>query len=183
MAGVQNFRSAFSGFNREDVVHYIEYMNNKHKSEVDQLNNQLQSVRNELHKLKAQDNSRLQAELDASRTRCAELEAMLEQAVKATQAAQAAQTFQPVQVAAPVSSGDELEAYRRAERTERLARDRASQIYAQANAALADATVKVEAVSNSLTAIAEQMTAKTQDARNQLQEAVAAMYAIRPEEE
>lgn len=180
MAGVQNFRSAFSGFNREDVVHYIEYMNNKHKSEVDQLNNQLQSVRNELHKLKAQDNSRLQAELDASRTRCAELEAMLEQAVKATQAAQ---TFQPVQVAAPVSSGDELEAYRRAERTERLARDRASQIYAQANAALADATVKVEAVSNSLTAIAEQMTAKTQDARNQLQEAVAAMYAIRPEEE
>ena len=42
MAGVHNFRSALGGFNREDVVRYIEYINNKHNTEIAQLNNQLQ---------------------------------------------------------------------------------------------------------------------------------------------
>ena len=31
MAGSQHFRSAFNGFIREDVVHYIEYLNNQVK--------------------------------------------------------------------------------------------------------------------------------------------------------
>lgn len=177
MAGVQNFRSALGGFNREDVVHYIEYMNQKHKSEVEQLNSQLQSVRGELRRLKAQDNSQLQAELEIARARCAELEQQLSQAQTSVQ--------QPSDQPAPQpgKSEDELEAYRRAERAERLARERASQIYAQANAALAEATVKVEEVSDSLTTLADMMTAKTQEAKNQLHEAVASMYAIRPEEE
>ena len=29
MASSQNFRTAFNGFNREDVVHYLEYINTK----------------------------------------------------------------------------------------------------------------------------------------------------------
>lgn len=166
MAGVQNFRSALGGFNREDVVRYIEYMNNKHNAELAQLNTQLQTAREALAQARAEDNSGLKAQLEAAQARCAELEGQL------------AQQGTPV-----VKSGDELEAYRRAERAERLARDRAAQIYAQANAALADATVKVEAVSDSMTSMAEQMTVQVQDAKNKLQEAVAAMYAIRPEEE
>lgn len=167
MAAVQNFRSALGGFNREDVVRYIEYINNKHNSELEQLNTQLQTAREALAQAKAEDNSALKAQLEAAQARCAELEAQLAQGGEE----------------APVKTGDELEAYRRAERAERLARDRAAQIYSQANAALADATVKVEAVSDNLTAMAEQMTAQAQDARNKLQEAVASMYAIRPEAE
>ena len=37
MAASQNFRSAFNGFNREDVVHYLEYLNTKHTNQVNQL--------------------------------------------------------------------------------------------------------------------------------------------------
>ena len=105
--------------------------------------------------------------MEVFETRCAELEAQLAAGAPAP--------------AAP-APGDELEAYRRAERAERLARDRASQIYAQANAVLADATVKVEAISDSMGDLYQQFNEKMQDGKNQLQEAVAALYAIRPEE-
>ena len=164
MAGIQNFRSAIGGFNRQDVVRYIEYLNNQHSSQIEQLNTQLQTAQEAL--AKAAPNDDLQAQLDAALARCAELEAQL------TQNGQA-----------PALSGDELEAYRRAERAERLARDRAAQIYAQANAALADATVKVEAISDGMSALTEQFNAQLQDGKKQLQEAVACLYAIRPEEE
>ena len=38
MSAPQNFRSAFNGFNREDVVRYLEYINTKHTTQVNQLN-------------------------------------------------------------------------------------------------------------------------------------------------
>lgn len=164
MAAVQSFRTALGGFNREDVVRYIEYINNKHASEVEQLNTQLQIA---LEQAKSGNDSDLLARLEAAEARCAELEAQL------------AQNGQAV----PVKTGDELEAYRRAERAERLARDRAAQIYAQANAALADATVKVESISDSMNALADQLSAQLQESKNMMQEAVASLYAIRPEEE
>ena len=50
MAHFQNFRTALGGFNREDVVRYIEYMNNQHRSQIEQLNTQLQLVKAELAK-------------------------------------------------------------------------------------------------------------------------------------
>lgn len=165
MAAVQNFRTALGGFNRQDVVSYIEYINNKHASELEQLNTQLQTAQEAL--AQAADNSELLAKLEAAESRCAELEARL------TAGGQ-------VVLASPES---ELETYRRAERAERLARDRAAQIYAQANAALADATVKVESVSDGLNNLAEQFHAQLQEGKKQLQEAVASLYAIRPEEE
>ena len=168
MSGVMNFRSAIGGFNRQDVVHYIEYINNKHKAELEQLNTQLQTARAALDQQKTDDSTELREQLEATQARCAELEAQLADCPKGD---------------APVKTGDELEAYRRAERAERLARDRAAQIYAQANAALADATVKVEAVSDSMCSMTEQFSNQLQDAKQKLQEAVVSMYAIRPEEE
>ena len=166
MAGIQNFRTALGGFNREDVVRYIEYLNNQHNSQIEQLNTQLQTAQEALAKAAAANTDALQEKLAAAEARCAELEAAL------------ADNGQ-----VPILSGDELEAYRRAERAERLARDRASQIYAQANAALADATVKVEAISDGMNTLAEQYVAQLEQSKKNLQEAVAAMYAIRPEEE
>lgn len=175
MAGFQNFRSALSGFNREDVVRYIEYINNKHKTELEQLNNQLQAVRQELSRAKGEDTSAIKQQLAEAQERCAQLEAQLAQASQQKQEAAQPQVQE--------KSCDELEAYRRAERAERLAKDRAAQIYAQANAALAEATVKVEAASDELAAVAEQMAEKVQLTKKQLQDAATAMYAIRPEEE
>lgn len=166
MAGAMNFRSALGGFNRQDVVQYIEYMNHQHSTQVAQLNNQLQALRDELTKAKAAADPDLQARLEAANARCAELEAQLEAANSST-----------------AKTDEELEAYRRAEQAERRARDRAAQIYAQANAVLAEATVKVEAVSGNMNAIAEQIAGQLEASRQQLQEAVSAMYAIRPEEE
>ena len=164
MSAIKSFRSAFNGFNREDVVHYIEYMNNKHNAEIEQLNTQLQTAKEELAKV---DNTELIAKLEAAEARIAELEAQLAEGAQA----------------AAVVAGDELETYRRAERAERLARDRAALIYAQANAALADATVKVEAISDDMNDLAEQFSAKLLEGKNQLQDAVASLYAIRPENE
>ena len=45
MAATQRFRSALNGFNREDVVNYIEYLNNQHNAKLEQLNNQLQQAK------------------------------------------------------------------------------------------------------------------------------------------
>lgn len=164
MAAVHNFRSSLGGFNRQDVVQYIEYINNKHNAEIAQLNNQLQAAQEAL--AQASDNAELVAKLEAAEARCAELEDAL---------ASGGQL-----VTAP---DDELEVYRRAERAERLARERAAQIYAQANATLADTTVKVEAISDDMAALFEQFSARMQAGKNQLQDAVATLYAIRPEEE
>ena len=165
MADFQNFRSAFHGFNRQDVVNYIEYMNQKHNTQIEQLNTQLQNAREELYRTKTTPAapSELQAQLDAAIARCNELETQLQ--------------------AATQPKDTELEAYRRAERAERKAQDSAAQIYAQANAVLADATIKVESVSNQMNAIAEDISAKLVSSKAELQSAVDAMYAIRPEEE
>lgn len=163
MANFQNFRSALGGFNRQDVVNYIEFLNQKHNSQLEQLNTQLQNARDELYQLKsAAVGNDLQAQLDAALARCEELEAQLDGS-------------------APKDT--ELEAYRRAERAERKAQERAAQIYAQANAVLADATVKVEAASGEMTAMVEQIATRLESSKQELQAAVDAMYAIRPEEE
>lgn len=165
MADFQSFRSAFRGFNRQDVVNYIEFMNQKHNSQLEQLNTQLQNAREELSRVKATpvSQSDLQEQLNTALARCAELEEKLN--------------------AASQPKDSELEAYRRAERTERKAQDRAAQIYAQANAVLADATGKVEAVSCQMSAMADEISAKLHSSKQELQAAVDAMYAIRPEEE
>ena len=158
----QNFRSAFYGFNREDVVRYIEYLNNQHKNQLDQLHNQLQAAK------AAPVNTELQAQLAAALEKCAQLEAQLS-TVSTTE--------------------QELEAYRRAERAERIAQERAQQIRTQANAVLADATVKAEAASQQIAELANQANqqllayqAAVTDTQNLFQDVVTSLAAIKPEE-
>ena len=157
------FRSAFRGFHRQDVVQYIEYLNQQHAAQVAELTSQLQAVS------QSSDCEELRHQLDAANARCAELEAAL--------------------AAKEAPENDELEAYRRAERAERMAMERAGQIYTQANAVLADATVKAEAASSDLSAMADQIQSQISSyqesirtAKDTLQEAVAVLYSIRPEE-
>ena len=156
MAPVQHFRSAFHGFNRKDVVQYIEYLNHQHKSQIDQLNNQLQIAQE-------QSDSALQAQLAEALARCEALERQL-----------AEQT--------PQCENAELETYRRAEAAERRAMDRANQIYTQASAVLADATVQAETAVAQMGVMADQLSRQLQDTKENFQQAMATLNAIRPEE-
>ncbi len=160
----QPFRSAFNGFNRQDVVHYIELLNNQHNAQIEQLNNQLRH---------APAVSKLQAELDAALARCAQLEAQLAEAP-----APAAATEQ------------ELAAYRRAEQAERSARERAQQIRTQANAILADTAAKADDAAARITQLAEQANVQLQayqetitGTQSLFRDTVAALSAIKAEEE
>ncbi len=147
MAAEKTFRTALRGFNREDVVRYIEYITNKHNSQIAQLNNQLKTAQDELAQLTAKTGS----------------------------------DTPEVQNTVIPESG-ELEAYRRAERAEREAKERAAQIYAQANAVLSDVTLKIDTAATEMTARMQSWVEAVEDARTALQDAAAAMYTIRPED-
>lgn len=167
MAASYNFRTAFNGFNREDVVHYIEYINSKHTTLVNQLRSDLADAQQELASLKEappKDTS-MEEELEQMKARIAQLEdevltaqiaksdaeTGLEAMTKERDAALAAQT------AVKNNSEAELETYRRAERMEREARERADAMYAKANDIIAQASGKVDEAAQHINGIADQV--------------------------
>ena len=182
MASAQNFRSAFNGFNREDVVHYIEYLKTRHTGTVNQLKSENQTLADELEALRAkpdlvaecaqlrEENQNLQAQLEDLTAQIADLQAQLENA----------------QQCAPLAD-EELEAYRRAEKAERTARERARQIYCQATGALADATAQVDDAAEHFKLLSQRISAQMTDlqttverSKNALMGAAATMYTISP---
>ena len=180
MSAPMNFRSAFNGFNREDVVHFIEYLNARHAAEINQLQAELDLLRTRAAAQSAEDHSE---ELAAA---LAENEALKSQ-VAALQGRLAEAAAAPAAPAAPADTARELEAYRRAERTERIARERAEQVYHQINGVLADATVKVDEAHSCIDGLTQQVTAQLQQlqeavtsSRQSLSDAAATLYTIRP---
>ena len=200
----QTFRSALNGFNREDVVRYIEYLNSVHTAEINQLNSELEYLRNQEPAAPAPvevpvpDTTETDALIEQQATRirelfdrCKELEAQLKEAQEAK--AHAEEKLQAVvtqQATVQTRANEELEAYRRAERIERLAKERAERLYHQTNGALADASIKVDEAADQI----GQLTDLVITQLTQLQEAVASskqalkdaadtMYTIRPGEE
>ncbi len=197
MAAPQNFRSAFNGFNREDVVHYLEYINAKHTNQINQLTAENQELRAaqqppvedqselvaslqaqcaeltaQLEEEKAR-NAELTGKLEALETRCRELETQSETAASAETVSRLA--------------SEELEAYRRAERIEREAKERAELVYFQANGVLTEAAAKVDDLSADITDMADQvMQQLTQlqiavsSSKQALQDASSIMSTIRP---
>ncbi len=192
MAAPQNFRSAFNGFHKEDVVHYLEYINSKHTTQVNQLTAENEELRSRLSDCPSQEDladlreqcDALKAQLEEARNRCTEMEAQLEEAQTAP--APAVEVSQPAAPAAAILS-EELEAYRRAERIEREARERAELVYFQANGVLTEATAKVDGISADITEMADQvMSQLTQlqvavsSSKQALQDASSIMNTIRP---
>ena len=184
MAAAQNFRSAINGFNREDVVHYIEYLNSKHNGTINQLKSENQILTDELAALRAQPVAN--AELEAQCAQLQEENQQLQQQIE-TLTAQLAQ--QSEQDFAPANPEVELEAYRRAEQAERTARERAQQIYYQATGALADATAQVDEaaeqfkdLSQRINAQLAEMQATVERSKNALLGAATTMYTICPTE-
>lgn len=195
MATSLNFRSAIGGFHREDVVHYIEYMNSQHRNQLNQLQSELEQLQQELSKLKAMPDlstelAALRAQLDEAHSRHAQLEDEKAQlAIERDEALATAETLrkEQSQAAARELAAMELEAYRRAEQAERKAQARAEQIYQQATGTLAQATSQVDDAAISFRKIAEQvgiqMTQLQQavdSSKNALLDAATTMYSICP---
>ncbi len=142
MADTQNFRTAFSGFNREDVVRFIESLNNKYKTTEGELREEVARLEQELKEARKNDTD--VGELDACRAELSRLEAEAAEKQEAYERkiAELEQQVKELREAKVVKSRDleqeELEIYRRAERTERLAKERVKQMYVSANGILDD---------------------------------------------
>lgn len=162
-----NFRSSLHGFNRQDVANYLEYLNNRHAAQVNQLNTDLEALRRQAE-APAEDPQRTALE-----ARCRELEQQLEavrkerdEALAQKEAAEQklASARQDREEALLRSCGEkleanrELEAYRRAERTERMARERAEQVYSETGTVLTQASNRIEAALRQMTGISQQVT-------------------------
>lgn len=90
----QTFRTAFNGFNREDVVHFLEYTNNKHQIQLDALREENRALQSKLKNRPEVDPDttaeleRLRRELESQRAYSAMLEGRLDEANAKLQAAQ-----------------------------------------------------------------------------------------------
>ena len=177
MAEQQNFRIAFNGFHRDDVVRYIEELNTKHAAEVNQLTSDLKYLQEKLIEMEnAAEAAAIPATpIDAGDINAAEtsVEELLEQLAMAQEAtrtveeqleAQQAenQRLQGLLDAALARQNEnrvrqeaELDTYRRAERVEREARARANTIYGQVSTALTLATARVDDTASQINALAE----------------------------
>lgn len=162
-----NFRSSLHGFNRQDVANYLEYLNNRHAAQVNQLNTDLEALRRQAE-APAEDPQRTALE-----ARCRELEQQLSIARKERDEALAQREAAEQKLASArqdredallrscgekLEANRELEAYRRAERTERMARERAEQVYSETGAVLTQASSRIETALRQMTGISQQVT-------------------------
>ena len=182
MPAPKNFRTAFNGFNREDVVSYLEYLKSRHASEINQLKTEAESLRSRLdaycdQQLEKRDSSGLEEENAALRQRIQELE----QEKEALAAELARQNQEPVDYPA-----QELEAYRRAERTEREARERADQVYRRTSLVLNSAAEKLDCVTSQVGPLADSILEQIRHlesgvgaTRQSLQDAVCVLEQLR----
>ena len=200
MSAPQNFRSAFNGFNRDDVVKYLEYINSRHHAQVNQLTGENEYLRQQLESAQAAPGA--QEELQRLQELCASQQAELEElrAVRTAMEArcsgmekeleEAQRKAEEAQSTTQCGVAQELEAYRRAERMERQARERSEQIYRQTNSVLADATVQLEDATGGIFQLADQVMGQLEQLRSAVERSKQAlknasdtMYAIRPQEE
>lgn len=142
MAAIDNFRSSLHGFNRTDVVQFIQQQTAAHEKSMRTLKEENVRLQSALEELRA-ENERLTAQnealtLEVEAVRLAMLEekpAPVEEPAPVAEPEPVAQTpvldapIAPVQTVVTAAPSDfsemELAAYRRAEMTERLARERA----------------------------------------------------------
>ena len=207
MEAKQNFRSAFNGFNREDVVRYIEFLNSKHAAEITQLRSEIQflstkeeepAVVETVQEDPAPLTERIaqqEAQISEVSGRCGALEEEVS-ALKAEKEQLVAEKAELEEQLAALRQeneahkariADELEAYRRAERMERLANERAEQLCQQVNGVLADTTVKVENASNLVSDLSDRVMGQLMELQTAvtgtkqiLRDATATLDTIRP---
>lgn len=188
MEAPQKFRTAWNGFHRDDVVQYLQFLNAKHQSQVNQLNMEIEALRAQV---KAAEEAEPTPDLLAQ---CEDLQAQLAESEEARQSLEARcanledrcnslenQAFQQAAEPAP------LDTYRRAETMERESRTRAELVYYQTNGVLTEASTKVEGAASEVTKLADQamesltrLQMAVSDSKHTLQDAAAMMKSIRP---
>lgn len=148
---VQNFRTAFHGFNREDVVRFLETATARHTAEVNQLRDEIARLEGDLSLLRMRSgDGASQEELEALQAENARLKAQVEELE--TQLTEPAAT--PIRDETNWKD-EELAAYRRAETVERQARNRAAQMYHRVNGLIADLAARMDGSKAEMTAAAE----------------------------
>ena len=200
MAEHQNFRITFNGFNRDDVVKYIEQLNARHNAEVNRLKSDLHYLQ---EKLDNQEPVAPAVVEGVSESVVEELEEKLAQAEEAARTAEAELLAQKnenrrlqdlLDTALTRQSENrasaELDIYRRAERVEREARSRANAVYGQASNALTTATAKVDETASQISELAEsamqqlkQLQLAISGSKQILRDTATVLYSIRPEDE
>ena len=207
MAEQQNFRTAFNGFNRDDVVQYIEELNARHAAEVNQLNADLQYLQEKLDALESACPDRdvpMMGEpvnvdsglVNKLETKLAEAEAAARTAKSQLEDQKAENLRLQVLLDAALARQNEanntveLDTYRRAERVERDARNRAREVSDKANAALSDATNKVDETAIQISELTEaamqqlrQLQLAISGSKQILRDTATVLYSIRPEDE
>ena len=169
-----NFRSALNGFNRQDVANYLEYLNNRHNTEITQLNTDLEALRQQQQKpqidpqklalearcMDLQEKlAQVERERDSARQERDEALAREQAAKRQLEDAQRARAEAVIQASgAKLDTNQELEAYRRAERAERVARERAELVYSETGAVLTQASTRVESALRQMNGISQQVT-------------------------
>ena len=180
-----NFRSALNGFNRQDVARYLEYLNTQHNAQLNQLQTDLDNLR---RKAEPEGEDPREKRLRELETQLAAMQAQRDEALRQRDEVQREAV---VQVSgARLDTNQELEAYRRAERAERVAKERANLIYAQTGAVLNQASVRVEGAIRQVTGISQQVSAQLDtlqaaisSSRLALQDAADTISRLKPKQE
>ena len=128
MADFSKFRSSLGGFNRGDVATYIETLCRTHGAELKERDGRIESLTAALAEAQGQREEAI-AQAEALRRQVEELETQLEAATAPPPEEEEALSEDAAdETEVPDYPTLELEAYRRAEATERLASQRAQQL-------------------------------------------------------
>ena len=165
MSDFSKFRGSLGGFNRTDVADYIEKLCLTHAAELkersrraEELQTQLEETRAQLRETEA-DRDRLQDQLQEAQDQLQEAQDALEAATAPEPEPE--EPEEPEEAEAPEEAPDypslELEAYRRAEATERLAARRAEQLKRELTDFLENTTARYQQTGEDIAALAEDL--------------------------
>ena len=184
MADFTKFRTSVGGFNRSDVSNYIETLCADHRRTLKQLQEENEALAARVETLQAEVQTGAAA-LEESTARLTETETALASTEQALEEAlvmveeqsalrAAAEAQQQEQQEAINYTMLELEAYRRAEATERLAQERAARLRLQLNDLLDNVAGRYEQTGQEIEALAEDM----QTAMKRLQDALSDLSVL-----
>lgn len=176
MSDFSKFRGSLGGFNRTDVADYIEKLCLTHAAELkersrraEELQTQLEETRAKLRETEA-DRDRLQDQLQEAQDQLQEAQDALEAATAPEPEPE--EPEEPEEAEAPEEAPDypslELEAYRRAEATERLAARRAEQLNRQMQEFVAHISQRYAETGEEIAALSEDMRSDLQRLQDSL---------------
>lgn len=148
MADFSKFRSSLGGFHRGDVANYIESLSMQHAAAMKEKSGQIDALRAELQEAEEEKRA-LQKKLDDA------LAALEAATAPAEDEAEDETEAEPEE--APDYPKLELEAYRRAEATERLATQRAQQLKRELVDFLENTTARYQQTGEDIAALAEDL--------------------------